>query len=109
MYYWSILASLHPCDNIYLNKVSNYNDNFDELNIQGFDFTNGFNCSDVYKFEKLNSLFLNIFEFNFYQDKGKWKHNLIPIEISKNESDKVVDLLVYKNHYDLIEKLMYFW
>ena len=48
---------------------------------------------------------VNIYELNFYQDGEKWKHNLIPIEISKNESDRVVDLLIYKNHYALIKKL----
>ena len=42
---------------------------------------------------------------NFYQDGDKWKHNLIPIEISKNESDNVFDLLFYKNHYAPIKKL----
>ena len=32
-----------------------------------------------------------MFELNFYQDGNKWKHILIPIEISKNgESDGVV-------------------
>ena len=45
---------------------------------------------------------------NFYQDGDKWKHNLIPIEISKNDSDKVVDLLIYRNHYVLIKKLYVF-
>ena len=51
---------------------------------------------------------VNIYELNFYQDGDKWKHNLIPIEISKNESDKVIDLLIYKNHYALIKKLHVF-
>ena len=31
-----------------------------------------------------------------------------PIEISKSESDKVIDLLIYKNHYALIKKLNVF-
>ena len=35
-------------------------------------------------------------------------HFLVPIEFSKNESDKVVDLIKYKNHYALIEKLNIF-
>ena len=56
---------------------------FDELNIEGFDFTNGFKCSDMHGFEKLNNLSIKIFEINFHQDGDKWKHNLIPIEISK--------------------------
>ena len=105
---WSILASLHPCDNDHPNRVSNYKKNFKELNIDGFEITNGFKCSDVHKFEKLNNLSKNILELNFDQYKNKWKHNLIPFEISKNESDRVVDLLMYKNHYVLIKKLNVF-
>ena len=85
---WSILASLHPCENGHPNGVSNYNQNLNELNIEGFDFTNGFKCCDMHRFEKLNNLSMNIYELNFYQDGDKWKHNLIPIEISKNESDR---------------------
>ena len=49
---WSILASLHPCNNIYPNRVSNYNQYFNELNIQDFDFTHGFKRSDVHKFNE---------------------------------------------------------
>ena len=88
---WSILASLHPCENTHPSRVINYLQYFNELNFQSFDFTNGFKCSDVHKFNKLNNLSVNIFELNFYQDGDKWKHNLIPIEISKNDSDKVID------------------
>ena len=102
---WSILAWLHPCNNIHPNRVSNYRQYFDELNIQGFDFTNGFKCSDVHKFNELNNLSVNIFELNFYQDQNQWKHKLIPIEVSKNNSDRVIDLAIYKNHYVLIKKL----
>ena len=105
---WSTLASLHPCENEHPNRISNYNQFFDELNFHSFDFTNGFKCSDVHKLNELNNLSVKIIELNFCQDKNKWKHNLIPIEISKNESDRVVDLLLYKNHYALIEKLNVF-
>ena len=45
---WSILASLHPCNNNHPNRVSNYRQYFIELNIQGFDFFNGFKCSDIH-------------------------------------------------------------
>ena len=79
---WSILASLHPCENGNPNRVSNYESYFNELNINGFDFSNGFKCSDMHRFEKLNTLSINIFELNFYQEQNKWKHELIPIEIS---------------------------
>ena len=42
---------------------------------------------------------------NFYQDQNNWRHKLIPIEVSKNSSDRVIDLTIYKNHYLLIKKL----
>ena len=105
---WSFLASLHPCENTHPSIVSNYIRYFNELNFQAFDFTNGFKCSDVHKFKELNILSVNIYELNFYQDGDKWKHNLIPIEISKNESDNVIDLLIYKNQFALIKKLHVF-
>ena len=105
---WSILASLHPCENDHPNRVSNYIQYFNELNFQSFDFTNGFKCSDVHKFNELNNLSVNIFELIFYQDKNKWKHNLIFIEISKNKSDRIVDLLIYKNHFAVIKKMNVF-
>ena len=102
---WSILASLYPCNNTHPNRVSNYKPYFNKLNIQDFDFTNGFKCRDVHKFNELNNLSVNIFELNFYQDQNQWKHKLIPIEISKNNSDRVIDLAIYKNHYVFIKKL----
>ena len=102
---WSKLASLYPCTNNHPNRVSNYRQYFDKLNIHDFDFTNGFRCRDVHKFNELNNLSVNIFELVFYQDKNQWKHKLVPIEISKNNTDKVIDLAIYKNHYVLIKKL----
>ena len=102
---WSILASLHPCENTHPSRVNNYLQYFIELNFQNFEFTNGFKCSDVHRFNELNNLSVNIYELTFYQDGDKWKHNLIPLEISKNKSDNVIDFLIYKNHYALIKKL----
>ena len=75
------------------------------MNNDGFDSSNGFKCSDLHSFEKLNNSANNIFELYCYQDQNIWKHKLIPIEVSKNDSDSVVDLLIYKNHYVLIKKL----
>ena len=66
---WSILASLHPCENDNPNRVSNYKQYFNELNINGFDFTYGFKCSDVLKFEKLNNLSIKNFKLKIYQDR----------------------------------------
>ena len=102
---WSKLASLHPCSNNHPNRVSNYRQYFNELNIQGFDFSKGFKCCDVHKSNELNNLSVNIFESNFYQDLNQWKHKLIPIGVSKNDSDRVIDLAIYKNHYVLIKNL----
>ena len=105
---WSILANLHPCENTHPSRVNNYLQYFNELNIKGFDFTYGFKCKDVHRFNELNNLSVNIYELNFYQKGDKGKYNLIPIETSKNESDNVIDLLIYKNHYALIKKLHVF-
>ena len=86
---WSILASLYPCENN-SNVVSSCRKYFNKVKIEGFDFSKGFKCSDMYRFEKLNNLSINIYELNFYHDQGKMKHKLIPVEISKNESDKII-------------------
>ena len=100
---WSILASLHPCNNIHPNRVSNYKQYFNELNIQGFDFSYGFKCSDVHRLNELNNLPINLFELKFYQDQKKWRHKFIPGEFSKNNSYRVIDLAIYKNHYILLK------
>ena len=62
---WSKLAYLHPCKKTFSNRVSNYRQNFIELNIEGLDFTSGFKFSDFHKFEKLNNLSINTFELIF--------------------------------------------
>ena len=98
---WFLLAPLHPCENNHPTKAKNCRQNFTELNILGFDFTIGFKCSDIHRFEKIVSLSTNMFELSFYQYRHRWKHNLIPFEISKIELDKTVDLIIYKDHYAL--------
>ena len=105
---WSILAYLHLRENDHPNRISNCRQYFKELNSDCIDFIDGFKCSDVHIFEKLNDLPFNIFDLYFYQDKTKWQLTLIPIEVSKNDSDRVIDLLIYKNHYALIKKLNVF-
>ena len=81
---WAVLAHLQPCENNYPNRVSSYRQNFNELNIQDFVFENGFKCSNMHKFEKSLNFSINNFELNFHQDQNKGKHDLIPIENSKN-------------------------
>ena len=46
---WSILASLHPCENDHPNRASKFKQYFNELNFQSFDFTNGFMCTDIHR------------------------------------------------------------
>ena len=41
----------------------------------------------------------------FYQDQTKWRHKLLPVEVSDNNSDRVIGLAIYENHYILIKKL----
>ena len=78
------------------------------MHIDGFDFAKKFKCSDLHKFAKLNTLSIDIFELNFHQDQNDWKQKLIPIEVSKKDSDGVIDLLFLKTHYALIKKLNVF-
>ena len=61
---WSKLAHLHLCKNDHPKRLSNYREYFDELSSEGFDFSNGFRCSVVHIFKKLNNLSINIFELN---------------------------------------------
>ena len=62
---WSKLASLQPCERIHSNGVSNNRQHFSELNIQSFDLSNGFDCSHVHIFEKLNNLSINMLKVYF--------------------------------------------
>ena len=90
----STLAYLHPCNSNHPNRRSIYKQYVIELSINGFDFTNGYKCSDARKFNESNILSLNLFELIFYQDQNKWRHKLLPIEVSKNISDRDIDLLI---------------
>ena len=104
---WSILASFHPCKSP-VNRVSNHRQFTTKLNNEGFDISNGFNCTNKHRFETLYRLCINIFELGFYQDQNEWRHKFLPFEISKKESDRIVDFLFCKNHYVLIKKLHLF-
>ena len=66
---WSVLASRHPGSKDKSNRVSNYRQYFGEINIEGFDFTNSFRCSEYQKFEKLNNLSMNKSETYFFKIK----------------------------------------
>ena len=76
------------------------------MKTDGLDFP--FKTSDVTKVENMNDLAINIFELQFYQEGITWKHKLIPIAVSEKNSETVIDLVIYKNHYALIKKLHVF-
>ena len=59
---WSILACLHPCENTHPSRVNNYIQYFNEINIQSFDFTNGFKCNDIHRFNELNNISVIIYD-----------------------------------------------
>ena len=105
---WSLLAYLYLCENSHPSRVRNYKQYFNKTNIQCFDFTNGFRCSEVHRIEKQNNLSINIIELYFYHDQYSWKRNLNPPEIIKYASDRLVDLLLYKKHYVLIKQFIVF-
>ena len=62
----------------------------------------------MHRLEKMNNLAINIFGINIYQGQNKWQHKLIFIEISIKESDRVIDLIIYKINYVLIKKFKVF-
>ena len=89
----SILVKLHSISDPkkgHPTRVSNCRQIFEEKNIQTFDFLNRFKCKNVQNFEKLNILSINVIELNFYKDQRTLKHNSIPIETSRNKSEKLL-------------------
>ena len=58
--------------------------------------------------EKLKSLTKTIFELSFHQDRKEWNRKKILIELSRHNSDNVIDWMIYKKHYALKEKLYVF-
>ena len=102
----SILANIHPV-NKDPQRVSKYIDYKNELNINHIDFTNGIRITDIDKFENLNNqLAINVFEYSTEEDID---YKLVPLYISKNnENRRIIDLILYKNHYILLKKLHVF-
>ena len=103
---WSILAAIHPV-NKDPQRVSKYIPYKNELKITDIDFTNGMKISDIDKFENLNNqLAINVFEYTTDEDND---YKLVPLYISKNiENRRIIDLILYKNHYILLKKLHVF-
>ena len=105
---WSILANIHPIDNKnHPYCVSKYEPYRNELNIINIDFTNGMKITDIPKFENLNNhLAINVFGYSTEEEND---YKLAPLYISKhNENRRIIDLILYKNHYILYKKLYVF-
>ena len=102
---WSILANTHPVDKD-PQRVSNYEPYRDEPNITNIDFTNGMKIVDIPRLEKLNNqLSINVFEYST-EDNNDYK--LVALYISKhNENRRIIDLILYKNHYIVLKNSMY--
>ena len=62
---------------------------------------------DIPRFENLNpALTINVFEYCTKDDND---YKLVPLYISKNtENRRIIDLILYKNHYILLKKLHVF-
>ena len=103
---WGILDSIHPV-NENPQRVSKYIPYQNELNITDIDFSNGMKIPDIDKFENLNNqLSINVFEYTTDDDND---YKLVPLYISKNiENRRIIDLILYKNHYILLKKLHVF-
>ena len=103
---WSILANIHPVDKD-PQRVSKYIPYQNELKITGIDFSNGMRITDIDKFENLNNqLSINVFEYTTNENND---YKLVPLYISKNvENRRIIDLILYKNHYILLKKLNVF-
>ena len=62
---------------------------------------------DIDKFEKLNpALAINVYGYSTEEDND---YKLDPLYISKhNQNRRIIDLILYKNHYILLKKLHVF-
>ena len=95
---WCNLAHLCPVEE-HKNRTSNYSMYFNKLNLKGLEFP--MKVRGIPKFEKLNTLNVNVFELT----KSVRSSALIPILINTNYDQPQIDLLLFENHYCLITKL----
>ena len=95
---WSLLAHKYKVDT-FLERVSHYKKHFHELNQGDIQFP--MKIKDIPIFDRLNNLNIIVFELS---DNGK---TLSPKcdNINKNYFDEQIDLLLYENHYCLVNNL----
>ena len=95
---YCLAAALYP---VQKNKerVGQYKDTIDLVKDVGVTYPVKYN--DYTKFEKQNGININVFQ---------WKKHLFPIYISEQSNEKTIDIMLYKEHYVLINnfnRLMY--
>ena len=97
--YWPI------CDHLY--RVSKYEPYKKEIIITNIEFTNGMKFIDISRFKRLNpTLSIKVFE---YSTDEAIDFRLFPLYIFElNDYRRIIDLILYKNHYILLKKLHVF-
>ena len=86
---WSILSALHPIDRKnHPDRVTKYKQY--ENNLKFDDISFPVKLDKIPKFEKLNNININVFSYNE-------KYNIFPLQISKINFEKVIDLLSITN------------
>ena len=58
-------------------------------------------------FIEMKILSVNKIDLRFYQEENEWRHKSVPIEVSKNVSDRVFDLLITKNLFILKKSFLF--
>ena len=89
----SILPHFHPItisQNGHPSKVSKNTQYFNELNVDGFNFTNVFKSTDVHGLEKLYNLSVIFSDLLFYEESKNWKQKLVPIQMCENKSQNLL-------------------
>ena len=92
---WSILSALHPIDRKYHpDRVIKYKQNKNNLKFDDINFP--VKLHKIPSFEKINNITINVFSYDE-------KCNIFPLQISKNNFEKAIDLLFITtentNHY----------
>ena len=97
---WSISFALHPIDRKnHPDRVTKYKQYDNNLKFDDINFP--VKLDKIPKFEKLNNININVFGYDE-------KYKIFPLQISKNNFEKVIDLLFFTNkntnHYCWIKK-----
>lgn len=91
---WSCIASRHIPDH-HAERINHYEPFINEFKYDETDMPMKIN--KVSKFEKANNVNINVYTL---EDDNKTK---IPIHISKQKNDEVINLFLHNNHYSLIK------